>query len=65
MNLRALKRRAVGLQRRWIAHPLRWQVRTGRYRDISAPDRRPRNTRPAEFFMVIPPLHPMTLAMEP
>lgn len=51
MKLRTLKRRTMRRQRAWIAHQLRWQVRSGRYRDISTPDRRRRADRPAPFVM--------------
>ena len=52
MKLRTIKRRQAHRQQAWIAHPLCWQVRAGRYRDVSRPWRGPRFT---PFFLVIPP----------
>lgn len=52
MKLRHVKRRAARRQHAWIAHPLCWQVRVGRYRDTSKPWRLQRYQ---EFWMVVPP----------
>lgn len=42
MKQRQRKRSIVAAQRAWIAHPLRWQVQSGRYRDVAAPRRGPK-----------------------
>ena len=52
MKLRTIKRRQARRQQAWLAHQLCWQVRAGRYRDISKPWRLQRYQ---EFWMVVPP----------